>query len=47
MRTFLLAVPWILLPVSLLAQTPFVFQGQSIAPGTHQKFLIVTFCGDG
>jgi len=36
----LLLIYWVLLPLGLWAQTSFVFQEQSIAPGTHQKFKL-------
>lgn len=44
-RICLLLIYWILLPTGLWAQTPFVFQEQSIAPGTHQKFKLAVADG--
>jgi uncharacterized protein len=39
-RICLLLIHWILFPSGLWAQTPFFFQEQSIAPGTHQQFKL-------
>ncbi len=39
-RICLLLIYWVLLPLGLWAQIPFVFQEQSIAPGTHQQFKL-------